>query len=137
MITNMSTLSLTDKAATPVVHVFSPASRVADNTARWLDKEHNSGIAVGYSACTYSVKEPAVAGGVYRLKFSLSIPKLDLTVPAVPKLLGTARFNGEFIFPDIMSDQDRKDIVRMVETLFAQSSATALGDNFVAQALPY
>lgn len=137
MITNMSTLSLTDKAATPVVHVFSPASRVADNTARWLDKEHNSGIAVGYSACTYSVKEPAVAGGVYRQKFSLSIPKLDLTVPAVPKLLGTARFNGEFIFPDIMSDQDRKDIVRMVETLFAQGSATALGDNFVAQALPY
>lgn len=137
MITNMSTLSLTDKAATPVVHVFSPASRVADNTARWLDKEHNSGIAVGYSACTYSVKEPAVAGGVYRQKFSLSIPKLDLSVPAVPKLLGTARFNGEFIFPDIMSDQDRKDIVRMVETLFAQGSATALGDNFVAQALPY
>lgn len=137
MITNMSTLTLTDKAATPVNHVFSPASRVADNTARWLDKEHNSGVAIGYSGVTFSVKEPVAAGGVYRQKVSLSVPKLDLTVPAVPKLLGTARFNGEFIFPDIMSDQDRKDIVRMVETLFAQGSTTALGDNFVTQALPY
>lgn len=137
MITNMSTLTLADKAATPVNHNFTPASRVAENTARWLDKEHNNGVAIGYTGITFSIKEPVVAGGVYRLKVSLFYPKLDLTVPAVPKLLGTARFNGEFIFPDILSDQDRKDIVRMVEGLLYQGSASTLGDNLVAQSLPY
>lgn len=36
MITNMSPLVLTDAAATPVTHTFTPASRVAENTARWV-----------------------------------------------------------------------------------------------------
>lgn len=137
MITNMSSITLIDKAATPVSHVFSPASRVAENTARWQDREHNSGIAAGFSTYTLSVREPSAPGGVYRVKAALAVPKLDLTVPAVPKVLGTARVNCEFIFPDVLSDQDRKDIVKMFWTSIEQGYATSLGDNIAGIALPY
>lgn len=58
MITNIVSLSLIDAATTPVTHVFTPASRVSDNTARWVDREHNSGIAIGYASVSFSVKEP-------------------------------------------------------------------------------
>lgn len=137
MITNMSALTLVDAAATPVNHSYVPASRVAENTARWRDQEHNSGLPIGYSIVSYSVRDPSAVGGIYRQKVTLSIPKLDLAVPASPKLLGVARVNCEFLFPDILTDQDRKDIVKMFRNLLDVNSATALGDNIVAQALPY
>lgn len=137
MITNQTTLSLTDAETSPVTHVYTPASRVAENQARWVDREHNGGIAIGYATVGYSMKEPAVAGGVFRQKLTMADPILDLTVPAVPVVLGTARFNGEFIFPDIMSDQQRKNFVKKLYTLLSLAGANTLGDNIVVQALPY
>lgn len=137
MITNIATLTLVDAESTPVSHVFTPASRVADNTARWVDREHNNGIAIGYASVSYSAKEPTSAGGVFRQKVNYAEPLLNLTVPAVPVLLGTARVNCEFIFPDIMSDQQRKNVVKKFYTLIGQGSATSVGDNVAVQSLPY
>lgn len=137
MITNMSSIVVVNKAATPVSTTLTPASRVAENTARWQCRTLNGGIPLGFSTYTLNVKEPTLAGGVFRMKTSYSKPKLDLSVPAVPKLLGTARFLGEFIFPDCYTDQDRMDFVQEVYSSIAQGSATAVGDNIVAQATPY
>lgn len=137
MITNMSAITVQDAAATPVMHSFTPASRVAENTARWLDREHNAGVAIGFSTVTMFVKEPATPDGVTRVKVTLSVPKVDFTVATAPKLLGTARFNGEFIFPGILNDQERKDTVAMVESLFNRGFTTRLGDNIAAMSLPY
>lgn len=133
----MSSITLADKAATPFNHSFGPASRVAENTARWQDREHNSGIAVGFSTYSLTLREPTAAGGVYRLKATLAIPKLDLIDPAVPKVLGVARVNCEFIFPDVMSNQDRQNITQMFYNSLAQGSATAVGDNIAGITLPY
>lgn len=137
MITNMSSIVVVNKAATPVSTTLTPASRVADNTARWQCRTLNGGLPLGFSTYTLNVKEPTVAGGVYRVKTTYQKPKLDLSVPAVPKLLGTGRFNGEFIFPDCFTDQDRMDLIQEVMTSLAQGSATAVGDNIVVQGLPY
>lgn len=137
MITNIAALSLVDAEVSPVTHVFTPASRVAENTARWVDREHNGGIAIGYASVSYSIKEPQVAGGVYRQKTNMAEPILNLTVPAVPVVLGTARVNCEFIFPDIMSDQQRKNFVKKFYTLISQGNAATIGDNIVVQSLPY
>lgn len=133
----MSSITLADKAATPVNHSFGPASRVAENTARWQDREHNSGIAVGFSTYSLALREPTAAGGVYRMKATLAVPKLDLIDPAVPKVLGVARVNCEFIFPDVMSNQDRQNITQMFYNSLAQGSATAVGDNIAGITLPY
>lgn len=137
MITNIAALTLTDKEAVPVNHVFTPASRVSENTARWVDREHNAGVAIGFASVSFSVKEPTAAGGVYRQKVNFAEPILDLTVPAVPKLLGTARVNCEFIFPDIMSDQQRKNVIAKFYTLLGQGSAATVGDNIAICSLPY
>jgi len=137
MITNIVSLSLVDAETTPITHVFTPASRVAENTARWVDREHNLGIAIGYASVSYSVKEPTSAGGVYRQKVNYAEPILDLTVPAVPVVLGTARVNCEFIFPDIMSDQQRKNVIKKFYTLIGQGQAATVGDNVAVQSLPY
>lgn len=137
MITNMSSLSVTDGATTPVTHAFIPASRVAENTARWIDREHNAGVAIGFNTVTFTIKEPAVAGGVYRQKVSFNVPKVDFTQPNAPVLLGTARVNVEFIFPDILNDQERKDVVTMFNSLMGLGSASKLGDNVVNLSLPY
>lgn len=137
MITNMSYIVVVDKAATPVSTTLTPASRVAENTARWQCRTLHGGIPLGFSTYTMTVKEPTTAGGVYRVKTTYQKPKLNLTVPALPQLMGTGRFNGEFIFPDCYTDQDRKDFLQEVMTSLAQASATAVGDNIVVQGLPY
>lgn len=137
MITNMSALTLEDAAATPVIHQFTPASRVAENTARWVDREHNNGVAIGYRMLTYSVKEPTSADGVTRQKISLALPLVDFSVVNAPKLLGINRCNIEFITTAISSDQDVKDLVQMVRDVLMRGSSTRLGDNLVVRSLPY
>lgn len=137
MITNMSNVVLPDAAATPVNQIFTPASRVAENTARWLNKPA-SGSLLGAKALTLSVKEPSdPTVGVYREIVTLSIPKLDTSVPTAPKVVGIGRAKAEFIFPASFTTQEKKDLVKMFEQVFLLSSATALGDNIVDGSLPY
>lgn len=137
MITNMSVVKLMDAAATPATHVFTPASRVAENTARWVDREHNNGVAIGYRTLSYSVKDPVSADGVTRQKISLAMPLVDFTNPNAPKLLGVNRFNCEFITAAIATDQDRTDLVEMARTIFSRGVADRLGDNVALASLPY
>lgn len=137
MITNMSVIYLTDAATTPATHQFTPASRVAENTARWVDREHNNGVAIGYRTLTYSVKEPANADGVTRQKLSLALPLVDFSVVNAPKLLGVNRCNIELITTAISSDQDVKDIVQMARDALLRGAADRLGDNLVVRLLPY
>lgn len=137
MITNMSPLVLADAAATPVNHTFTPASRVAENTARWVDREHNGGVSLGYRTITFSVKDPSSADGVTRQRIALALPLVDFTIATAPKLLGVNRVNIEFITAAIASDQDRKDMVEMVKNLLIRAAADKLGDNVAIASLPY
>lgn len=143
MITNMANLTGIDAAATPVSHVYGPASRVDGNTARWLDREHYSGAPIGYSQVTYTLKEPsfslpnaAASNQVYRHTVKLTRPVLD-TSGAFPVLLGIGRATVEFSFPVVMSEQDRKDMLSLTRSLINYGSASALGDNITTQSLPY
>lgn len=137
MITNMSPLVLADAAATPVYHTFTPASRVAENTARWVDREHNGGVSLGYRTVTYSVKDPSSADGVTRQRIALALPLVDFTIANAPKLMGVNRVNMEFITSAVASDQDRKDMVEMARSLLLRAAADRLGDNVAIATLPY
>lgn len=133
MITNMTNLSLGDGQSTPVVHNFSPASNGADGVCRWQDREHNNGVSLGFSTVTFSVREPVKAGGVTRVKLTVSVPKLDTTT-TVPSLIGVGQASMEFIFPGAYTLQDRKDL-----RAFAWNAiwTGALGDNIVEMQRPY
>lgn len=137
MITNMSNVVLPDAAATPVNQIFTPASRVAENAARWLCKR-SDGILLGAKTLQLSIREPAdPATGVYRIVASLAVPKLDMTVPTAPKLLSVGRAKAEFIVPANFTTQEKKDLVKMFEQCFLLNSATCLADNIVDGSLPY
>lgn len=133
MITNMTNLSLGDGQSTPVVHNFSPASNGADGVCRWQDREHNNGVALGFSTATFSVREPVKAGGVSRVKLTVSVPKLDTTT-IVPSLIGVGQASAEFIFPGAYTQQDRKDLRAYMWNML---STSVLGDNIVDMQRPY
>lgn len=133
MITNMTTLSLNDGQSTPVAHSFSPASNGADGVCRWQDREHNDGISLGFSTVTYSVREPVKAGGVTRVKLTVSVPKLDTTA-TVPSLIGVGQASMEFIFPGAYTLQDRKNLHAFARNV---TGSTALGENIVEMQRPY
>lgn len=137
MITNQGNLVLADAAPTPVSFTFTPASRVADNTARWVDRNSNSGMPLAFSEVTLSVTEAKTLEGVTREKMKFSRPKIDSSIPTKPVLLGTARAVVDITFHPFMTDQDRKDFVEMLRSALARNSATALGDNIAQFVLPY
>lgn len=133
MITNMTSLTLADGKSTPENHVYSPASNGADGIARWQDREHNSGVAIGFSTLTFSVREPIKPGGVTRVKISLSVPKLDTTT-VVPTVTGVGQANLEYIFPGSFTLQDRLDL----RAMFGVANAhTVLGENAAHMQRPY
>lgn len=136
MITNMTNLVLYDMAATPVAHVFTPI-RTGDQVSTWVDREHNNGIAIGYSRVGYQVREPVKARGVFRHTITLAVPLVSFAIPDAPVLLGTARAKTELLLPDTMTDQQRKDFVAMYMTIFTQDRTVNLGDNIVVQTQPY
>lgn len=134
MITNMQQLTIYDGAATPVGHIFSPASNGArSGVARWVDKEHNGGVALGFSVLDFSVREPAKPDGVTRVRMGLAVPKLD-TSTTVPKVVGMGRGNIEFIFPASFTAQDRKDLRAFLTNAL---NANQLGENISEMQTPY
>lgn len=132
MITNMTAVILPDGNSNPEVHTFSPATRSGD-VARWLDRDHNQGVPLGFSQLEFSVKEPAKPGGVTRVKATIAVPKLDTTT-VVPTQVGIGRFNAEFIYPSTYTELDRKHLRAYAYTMLANDK---LGDNIVSMVTPY
>lgn len=133
MITNMTAITLADGQVNTANHTFSPASNGADGVCRWLDREHNSGVSIGFSTLTFSVREPIKAGGPSRVKLSISIPKLD-TSTVVPTLIGVGSANVEFIFPGAYTLADRRDLRAF---LMNACGVAALGENIYEMQRPY
>lgn len=135
MITNNVDLILADGKATPVNHTFNPMSRVQDGVARWCETTANGGLALGFSEVTYSVREPitGTTTPVYKLVNTIRVPKIDISIPTAPKILGTAEVRIEWKFPATMNDAERKDVVAYVRNLLSFGSGTTLGDNIVVQ----
>jgi len=139
MITNMTDLVLADGQATPVNTTFTPASRVAENTARWVARTVNSGIPMGYYTVQFSVKEPKdrLPASLTRNWLKVTEPELDLTVPSVPKLLETGFVEITVAFPQSWSDARKKNLLARARNMLNLGSATTLGDNIVIGQLPY
>lgn len=111
-------ITAADAAATPVNHNFEP-TKGPEGIDKWVERTTNTQLA-GQWALTFAVKNPKQSGGVTRVTLGLSIPIVvnsvvnGVTIPAVDR---TARFFGEFIFPANGSEQERKDIVKLVANL--------------------
>lgn len=139
MITNISDIILADGQATPVNTTFSPASRVSENTARWIARTVNGGIPMGSYVCQYSVREPKdrLPASLVRNWLKLTEPELDLSVPGAPKLLETGFIEINVAFPQSWTDARKKNLLARARNLLTLGSASALGDNIVLGTLPY
>lgn len=139
MITNMADLVLADSQATPVNTIFSPASRVAENMARWLARTVNGGIPMGNYVCQFSVKEPKdrLPASLTRNWLKLTEPELDLSVPGAPKLLETGFIEITCAFPQSWTEARKKNLLARARNLLSLGSASALGDNIILGQTPY
>lgn len=134
---NMAPLLLADAAATPVTHTYQPAARIAENTARWSDSEHNSGVLFGRSTVTLQVKEATAPGALNRVTLTLKDPKVDFSVPSAPKLIGINAISLEARFIQESSDQERKDILQKFRNALQLLGGSQLGDNIAGVYTPY
>lgn len=131
--TNMASLTVNDGQIPPVSHTYSPVSNAGAGVARWQDREHYNGIAIGFTNLTFSVREPVKAGGPHRVKLDLSIPKLD-TSTVVPTVVGVGRASVEFVLPGTFTQADRTDLRMYIANLLVSGS---LGGNIQEMVMPY
>lgn len=139
MINNMADLILANGQATPVNTTFSPASRVAENMARWIARTVNGGIPMGAYVVQFAVKEPKdrAPASLTRNWLKITEPDLDMTVPSAPKLLETGFVEITVAFPQSWDVARKKDLLARARNLLNLNSATALGDNIVLGQTPY
>lgn len=116
-------ITAADAAATPVNHNFEP-TKGPDGVDKWVERTTNTQLN-GQWALTFAVKNPKLSTGVTRVTLGLSIPVVvnsvvnGVTIPTVDR---TGRFFGEFIFPATGTEQERKDLVKLVANLLLNST---------------
>lgn len=109
----LQNLVLTDRAATPVNHTFTPDS-LEKNVGRVVE---STGIKAGDSSFTVSSRK--TANGNYRATLKLTIPKVEVgTVNGINinTVTRTAIATVEFSFSKDSTLQERKDAVGMLQS---------------------
>lgn len=111
-------LTLTDGASTPVDHTFSPQPNTVLGVVKWVDR--SGGIALGYPAATFSLREPTKASRAYKIVAKLVTPVLEVTSPSTstgiqpaPTLAYNVIMSMECVLPERSTLQQRKDIYAM------------------------
>jgi hypothetical protein len=131
----IAALTLTDAAATPVNHTFSPQPDVMSNVARWVDR--SGGIALGYPSATLSMRMPTKASRSYKVVAKLVTPVLEVTSPSTssgiqpaPTLSYNLIANSEFVLPERSTLQQRKDLFAMFKDYLGDAVLTAAIHDF-------
>jgi hypothetical protein len=132
----IAAITLTDAAATPVNHTFSPQPDWNNpGVVKWVDR--SGGIALGYPAATLSMRMPAKGSKVYKIVAKLVTPVLEVTAPATgtgiqpgPTLSYNLLATAEFILPERSSLQQRKDIFAMFKDYLSDAVLTAAIHDF-------
>lgn len=114
----LANLVLTDRAATPVAHTFTPAD--IKNGVGTVVK--STGVPIG--DMKYTIGSAVTSGGRRKITLKLAIPQVQTqTINGVstPVVVRTAYAEATFSFDPSSSEQERNDIVGM----FADSLGTA------------
>lgn len=108
---------LTDRAATPVNHTFVPRDISGDQVGTVVN---STGVPLADKRMTISLKKTASGG--YKARVQLAIPLVEnsvvngLTIPVVSR---TAYADLSFNFASTSTEQERKDIVGMLQSALA------------------
>lgn len=117
----LQNLVLTDRAATPVAHTFTPLD-IREGVAAVIE---SSGVPVGNSK--YTIGSPKrTNSGRYVIPVSLYVPVISNQVVngiATPVVTRFARVKAEFDFDPTSTTQERKDLVGMFQSSLDSSKA--------------
>lgn len=119
-----ATLTLQNNAAANVV--FNPAN-IENGIASWYTA--NSIYDAAWRV-TMQVKRPINGSTVARVKQRVSVPVMDAV--DTTKKIGEGYVDVEFVLPKVMSETNRLDLRKMVDTLITNAITTAAVQNLEA-----
>lgn len=126
----LAVVNLTDAAATPVVHAFTPQS-LTGNMAQYADL--SGGIAVGYPKLTITVIPPSKTSRLNKVRMKLVLPVLETIsnstfsgIAPAPTRAYDMTAEGLFFCPERSTLQNRKDIRAMFLDLIGEALTTSL-----------
>lgn len=117
----LQNLVLTDRAATPVNHTFTPADIDSNGVGRVVE---SSGVPIGNNEATIGLSK--TAAGAYKGRLRLTLPVVQtqtINGVASPVVVRIARADVLFTFDKSSTEQERKDAVGMVASSLDASKA--------------
>jgi hypothetical protein len=118
---NLTSLVLTDRAATPVNHTFAPQGINPQGVAALRE---SSGVPIGDNQVTVSQKQLSTGKWQSRLQFTFPIVQTQtINGVSAPTVVRTARAEVSFKFDSTSTLQERKNAVGMVASALASSQA--------------
>ena len=124
----ISTITLTDGASTPVARAFKPARRDGS-----LYEYHNraNGIAAGYDKVFVEYRLPTKQLKSTKVAFKLVTPTLEQTsastatgIQPAPQKAYECIGKLEFVLPERSNQQDRKNVLTMLRDLIDEQLVT-------------
>lgn len=103
-------LTINNGAATPVAKTFSP-ERVSPDLSTFV--ERTAGVAAGFTRLSLGFSPASSKRATNRVDVKLDFPVLSV-VNGVSTVAYTARFNGSFVVPDVMTAAERADFAAFV-----------------------
>lgn len=136
-----SNIVLADAQATPVNHTFIPLGPDANGV--WWFEDQSAASPIGYNRISVELKRPLngkqgedSSKRVARVKVGVHTPKLETlsnsTVSGIspaPTVSYIPRCNVEFILPERMALQDRKDLRKYVQYVLADTNVVNAIEN--------
>lgn len=113
----LQAISLNDRETTPVAHAFVPRD-ISDGVGTVV---RNTGIPVGEESLTVSSRK---SGSKYRSRLVLKVPVVQTeTINGVstPRVVRTAFAAVDFTFEETSSEQERKNLVGMLQDALTAS----------------
>lgn len=131
----LATILLTDGKATPVIRSFVPTKKF-DNGMFQLENR-SSGTRIGFDSLTIMPRLGTKETKATKLTLRLSTPILEQTSPSTasgiqpsPTVAYTLLANIEFVLPDRSVQQDRKDLIKMVQDLVNEAVIQAMVETY-------
>lgn len=122
-------ITLTDAAATPVNRVFKPAVLNGGGVMAWRDS--TQAVFAGQAQLTLAQRLADRKTRSTKVVWKLETPVLEQTSPSTstgiqpaPTVAYTPLATIDFVLPDRMSLQDRKDLLSMLRDLIAEAIVT-------------
>jgi len=136
-----SNIVLADALATPVNHTFIPIGR-DKNSVYWFEDQSQAN-AIGFWKISVELTKPPVPvakqsseGRTLRCKIGLHEPILETVsnntvsgIAPAPTISYVPRVFTEFVMPERASQQNRKDLRKMMASLLGETQVTACVEN--------